>query len=85
MPAESAREHECVTFAHAEDSGIRGVAPCASGHERARHRDRARPRIGHDVEDPGLELRAIVTLRDEVPDELVRELDRLADRHAGGG
>src|SRR5271166_5245343 len=41
-----------------------------------------RRRIGHDVDNLGLNLRAVTTERDEVPDELVRELDRPAERHA---
>jgi AAA-like domain/TIR domain len=41
-----------------------------------------RRRIGDDVENIRLKQRAILTLCDEVLDELVRERDRLADRHA---
>ena len=41
-----------------------------------------RRRIGDDVENLGLKQRAVLALRDEVLDELVRELDRLAHRHA---
>jgi hypothetical protein len=40
-----------------------------------------RLRIGEYGENLGFELRAILTVRDEVPDELLRELDRLAHRH----
>ena len=39
-------------------------------------------RIGNDVENLGLQLRAILNLRDEVLDELIRELDRFPNRHA---
>ena len=42
-----------------------------------------RRRIGDDVENLGLKQRAVIALRDEVLDELVRESNRLADR--GGG
>jgi len=41
-----------------------------------------RRRIGDDVENLGLQLRTIVPLGDEALDELMRELDRLAGRHA---
>jgi hypothetical protein len=41
-----------------------------------------RRRICDDVENLGLKLRVVVTLRDEALDELERERDRLAHRHA---
>ena len=41
-----------------------------------------RSRVGYNVEEVSLELCAVVSLRDEVLDELVRELERLAEWNA---
>jgi hypothetical protein len=41
-----------------------------------------RRRIGDDVKNLSLEQCTVLALRDEALDELVRERDRLADRHA---
>ena len=63
-------------------TGVPPVFVQRAGQRRAQFIGEERRRIGDDVENLALKQRAVIAMRDGVLDELVRELDRLAHRHA---